>query len=329
MFTSRQKVTARPAPNGAPVELHRKYRPTRLEDVCAQEAAVEVIKTRLAEGFPHAVAFVGPSGSGKTTSARIVAKLLGCDHKLDYREINAAESRGIDMVRELSVQMLTKPFAKSSCKVYVLDEGHALTREAQSALLKLLEETPDHVYFFIPTTDPNKLIPTVRSRLTEIAFRAIPAEAVRGLIRHVAGKERIELPKGAVNTLADLADGNARSALKLLGQVAGQGDVQARIDALLKRDARRAAFDLVKALVYERPTWGEVALRIKECDIPPEEHEKFRRLVLSVCKTEMLKAEGRSAKAFVVHRTFMYNWFDYPQSGLVAACFDAWNQLQQ
>ncbi len=182
--------------------------------------------------------FTGPKGIGKTSSARILAKTLGCLERkgvdacgrcdvcretdrganLDILEIDAASNRGIDDVRQLRDKVGLRPI-KAKAKVYIIDEVHMLTNEAFNAILKTLEEPPDHVYFIFCTTDPEKIPETVRSRLLMINFpRASDKEVIDCLKRVVVG-EKLEIKKESLGLIARFADGSFRDAHKLLYQL--------------------------------------------------------------------------------------------------------------
>ena len=148
-------------------ELYKRFRPKSLDAVVGNGGTVAALQKFLKKGnLPHTILFKGPSGCGKTTLARILAKELGCG-VLDLREYNSADFRGIDTIRDISRIMTNAP-AAGNCRVFILDEAHQLSKDAQNAALKILEDTPKHVYFFICTTDPQKLIATIRSRCTEM-----------------------------------------------------------------------------------------------------------------------------------------------------------------
>ena len=153
--------------------LHIDYRPADFDEILGNEETIKSIKSILArdEDRPHAWMFVGPSGCGKTTLARIVSAALGCPPKinkaanLDFQEINTSDMRGIDTAREILKTMNFAPVnTASKCRVYILDECHQATKDFQNSLLKALEDTPDHVYFLLCTTDPSKLLKTIKNR---------------------------------------------------------------------------------------------------------------------------------------------------------------------
>ena len=137
-------------------ELYKKHRPKTLARVVGNKSTVEALRSMLeARTLPHTLLFHGPSGTGKTTLARIVKNELGC-LPTDFHEHNSSDFRGIDFIRELRSKVNLA--AAGPCRVWIIDECHQLTRDAQNAALKILEDTPSHVYFFLCTTDPQKLI---------------------------------------------------------------------------------------------------------------------------------------------------------------------------
>ena len=136
-------------------ELYRKYRPTSFKQVVGQEEAIRTL-TELGKrkAIPHAILFTGPSGVGKTTLARILQRKLKCVGN-DFVEMNAANDRGVGIIRSIQNKVGLAPML-GSCRIWLMDEAHQLTSDAQSAFLKLLEDTPSHVYFMLATTDPQK-----------------------------------------------------------------------------------------------------------------------------------------------------------------------------
>lgn len=231
--------------------LYLKYRPQTLADLDSQEAR-EALKRIVASGkIPQAILFSGPKGIGKTSAARILAKILNCErlasskpatrsykleanyepcnkceqcisitngNNLDVIEIDAASHRGIDDIRSLKEGVKLATFGGKK-KVYIIDEAHMLTLEASNALLKTLEEPPEHVTFILATTNPEKLIETIKSRTRIVEFgKAKVEEIIRQLTRIVKG-ERIKAEDGVLDLIAGRADGSFRDAVKLLEEL--------------------------------------------------------------------------------------------------------------
>ncbi len=163
----------------------RKYRPRKLAEVVGQTSAVTYLRGMLkTKKVPHVLLFTGESGVGKTTLARIVAKSLGCHSSSDLQEINAAVDTGINTIRAIDRQKDSYPMVSKS-RVWILDEAQRFTKDAQSALLKILEEPQPWVYFAICTTDPQNLLPTVRNRCTTVKLDAIEDKDLEALIDRV------------------------------------------------------------------------------------------------------------------------------------------------
>lgn len=217
--------------------LYLKYRPQKIDELDIAEAR-ETLGSIVKSGqIPHALLFSGPKGTGKTSAARIIAKIVNCESggpkpcdkceqcktisiggNIDIIEIDAASHRGIDDVRTLRDAVKLSP-ARAKKKVYIIDEAHMLTTEASNALLKTLEEPPEHVMFILATTNPEKLIPTIRSRTTNINFRkATDEEVVRSLLRVIAGEKK-KISEESLGLIARAANGSFRDATKILEQL--------------------------------------------------------------------------------------------------------------
>ena len=153
-------------------ELYKEFRPSVFEDVKGQKRAVSLLENYIQnKDLPHALLFTGDSGTGKTTLARIVGSEISCS-KQEFIEINCADFRGIDMVREIRKQMNFAPFY-GEVKVWLIDEFHSAPKATQEALLKLLEDPPSYVYFMLATTEPGKVLRTIKTRCTEIPLNLL------------------------------------------------------------------------------------------------------------------------------------------------------------
>src|SRR6202140_2376468 len=220
--------------------LARKYRPQKFSEVIGQEHVTRTLKNAIEQGrTAHGYIFSGHRGIGKTTVARILAMALNCRSKdrpvpepcgvcescteiragnaVDVIEIDAATNRGIDEIRELREGARYRP-ARDRFKIYILDEAHQITDAAFNALLKTLEEPPDHIVFMLATTQPEDIPQTIRSRCQHFSFRAVKFDAIVAQLRDLVTREKIEADDDALALLAEAGDGSMRDALSILDQ---------------------------------------------------------------------------------------------------------------
>ncbi|MFA6515345.1 MAG: DNA polymerase III subunit gamma/tau [Candidatus Paceibacterota bacterium] len=200
------------------IALYRKYRPESFGEVIGQDHIVKAISGSLEAGkVAHAYLLCGPRGTGKTTIARIIARELGSSVD-DIYEMDAASNRRIEDIREINESIRTLPFS-SKYKIYILDEVHMFTKEAWNALLKTIEEPPEHVIFILATTELEKVPETIISRCQSFIFKK-PTDAILSqVINSVAKKEGYKLEEGGAELIALLADGAFRDALGTLQKV--------------------------------------------------------------------------------------------------------------
>src|SRR5438477_3056557 len=254
--------------------LYRRYRPQRFSEVRGQDHVTRALGNAVREGrVAHAYLFSGPRGTGKTSTARILAKALNCTNlqdgepccecescvqvqrgaSMDVVELDAASNRKLDEMRDLLSRVaLGTP---GQWKVYIIDEVHQLTSDASSALLKTLEEPPGHVVFVLATTDPQKVLPTIRSRTQHFEFRLLPGDVLTQLVKDVNDAAALDVAPEAIDMVVRKGSGSARDALSVLDQVAAAGEVtdEATVvddiaEALCERDASAALAAVAEAM---------------------------------------------------------------------------------
>lgn len=269
--------------------LYRKYRPQTFADVKDQDHIITVLEGAIKKGeIPHAILFSGTRGTGKTTLARLFAKAIGTAD-LDIYEIDAASNRGIDDVRELKEAVHTLPY-ESAQKVYIIDEVHMLTKEAFNALLKTLEEPPEHVVFILATTEEEKLLDTILSRCQVFRMHSPSRAVLSDVVTEVAKKEGFELSPDAADLIAVAADGSFRDALGVTQKVImASGDKIGDADevaAIIGAPKTKTMQSLVKAL-HEK-NLEEALLAIQDAVSTGVDIKLFTRLLLEHVRAVML-----------------------------------------
>jgi DNA polymerase-3 subunit gamma/tau len=254
--------------------LYRRYRPQRFSEVRGQDHLVRALQNAVREDrVGHAYLLSGPRGTGKTSTARILAKVLNCENPVDgepdgkcesclaieagtsfdVHEMDAASNNKVEDIRDLvNKAALGTP---GRTKVYILDEVHMLTAAASNALLKTLEEAPTHVVFVLATTDPQKVLPTIRSRCQHFELHLLPADELAALAEYIIEDAGLDVPEGTVDYVVRAGSGSARDMESALDQVAAAGDLPESaealddlVEALCERDTGRALLAVDRAI---------------------------------------------------------------------------------
>jgi DNA polymerase-3 subunit gamma/tau len=263
--------------------LARKYRPQKFSEVIGQEHVTRTLQNALEQGrTAHGYIFSGHRGIGKTTVARILAAALNCrssnkplaepcgicescteiraGNAVDVIEIDAATNRGIDEIRELREAARYRP-ARDRFKIYILDEAHQITDAAFNALLKTLEEPPDHIVFMLATTQPEDIPQTIRSRCQHFSFRAVKFDAIVGQLRDLVSRENIEADDDALALLAEAGDGSMRDALSILDQAIASASGKLTADSVRNLVGAAPAHILEEVMLAVARSASEEVLR--------------------------------------------------------------------
>lgn len=298
------------------------HRPDKFSTIVGQEAAVRTLEglANRKGGFPHAMIFHGPSGTGKTTAALVVADKLGAK-EADYtlQVINAGMEGGKDVVREIEQRLNYRPLAGRR-QVYVIDEAHGLSKQAQEALLIPVENPRDWVHYIFCTTDPEKVLKTLRSRCTEVKFAGVSEKDLTVLLNQICKREDWKPDPKLFEAIVEAADGSARRAVKSLEACYAIADKGLRLQAVVRGDARQQAIEICRA-VAGRKGWAAVREILKGVT---DEPEMVRRLVLSYATSMLMNG---NPGGYAIIQAFQYNFFDSGRAGLVAACFQACGEV--
>lgn len=243
------------------VALARRYRSRSFDEIVGQEPIARTLRSAVESGrVAHAYLFTGTRGVGKTSMARLFARALAggspaedeaimAGRDTDVLEIDGASNRGVDEARDLIANAVYRPL-RGKKKVYIIDEVHMLTREAFNALLKTMEEPPEHVVFILCTTEPHKVPETIRSRCQRFDFRALPTPAIADHLKAVAQREGVSADPDLLHAVARLGNGSMRDALSLLDRLLASGEKRLTLgllESLLGMPDRDVVTGLIRA----------------------------------------------------------------------------------
>ena len=298
--------------------LYLKYRPKSLDEISGNEKVVNVLKSYFNKSspFPKSILFHGPTGCGKTTLGRIIATQLGAVGG-DLKEIDSADFRGIDTIREIRKKSIYKPL-ESPVRVWILDEIHRATGDAQSALLKALEDTPEHIYYILCTTAPQKLLPTIRGRCAQFQVEPLIDRDMKLLLRKVVKREDERISKEVYDQITQDSFGHPRNALQILSQVLAVDEDKRLQTAKKSAEIQSKTIELCRALIKGSP-WRSIAMILK--GLKNEDPEQIRRAVLGYCQVVLLN--GQNDVAATIMDEFIEPFYNSGFPALTLACYSA------
>ena len=298
------------------MSLYLKYRPKTLEEIQGNAEVVVSLEGMLSKisTCPHSFLIHGPTGTGKTTIGRIIATRLECKGS-DFREVDSADFRGIDTVREIRKQSQYKAL-EGPCRVWLIDECHKMTNDAQNALLKILEDTPKHIYFVLCTTDPHKLLKTIQGRCSQFAVKPLNERQMFQLLRSVVKAEGQELPKVVYDQISQDSFGHPRNALQILDQVLRVEPEQRLTVAKQSAEEQSESIELCRSLI-NGDGWKKVSGILN--GLKDQDPEGIRRHVMGYAQSVLLR--GDNQQAGLVLEEMLEPFFNTGFPGLVYACY--------
>ena len=300
------------------MSLYQKHRPPTFEGVFGNEDIITTLEklTSNPKKCPHAFLLIGETGCGKTTIARIIADRLGCIGS-DLREIDNATFRGIDSVREVKGNAQFAPM-QGPCKVYIFDEIHKMMGDAQNALLKELEEIRPNVYYILCTTDPQKLLPTVKGRCSIFQVKTLPDSDMKSLLKGIIKAEKVKIEDEILDQIILDSLGHPRNAINILEQVIACPPERRLKVAKQSAELQTQGIELCRLLLKGGP-WKPVAVVLS--GLKDQEPESIRRIVMGYCSAILLKSDNE--RCGMILECFMEPNFTNGFPQLVFSCYQS------
>ena len=294
------------------------HRPPVLENIAGNKALKVELGSMLKrdmKDIPHSFLLSGLSGGGKTTVAGCIANALKCSD-IELYEVNSAHFRGIDTARELG-NTIRYPPTRGPVRVWVFNEVHKWTNDAQNAMLDILEKAPKHCFFVLTTTEPQKLIIPLKKRCVEFTVQPLTGDEMFDLLVSVCDKEKADVPDDMLEKIISVAQGSSRNALQLLERVIDLSVAEMREAAMVLDDEETITKDLINALLKKRP-WKEVAGILKRLTAEPE---NIRYAVLGYCNAILTSGQDNKQAALIM-ACFAKNTYDTGRNGITMAAYD-------
>lgn len=283
--------------------LHIRCRPKKLSEIVGNKHVVSCLQEMMKrKNKPKVYLLHGCYGSGKTTIAKIIAREVGCKNPI---VINAGNDRGIDTAREI-IEITKYKSLLGSSRFIIIDEGHQCTDAFQQSLLTTLEDVPDGVYFALCTTEPQKIIKTVRNRCVELSVSALSDNEMKQLITNVVGKENLDINKEAISAIVKNSNGIPRTALLMLEKIIGIKDLKAITEILSVSDDKlqKEVIDLCRALMFGK-SWSEACIIVQSIlETNINNLERVRLAILGYVSSVALKDRNINVRAMLVYECF-------------------------
>jgi DNA polymerase III gamma/tau subunit len=294
------------------------YRPETIKELHGNTALKQALSSKMkSDNKPHVYLFTGQKGCGKTTLARIVSNALKC-HEAEFSEVDASdESGGVSAVRALKRLINYEPMV-GDVRVWFIDECHKLTKAAQEAFLKMLEEPPKHAYFILATTDPQKLLPTFKDRCVTFEVKPLTDDEMINLLDGIVEAEEKEVPQDIIEYIVGAANGLPRQALQMLERVIDLPTKQMLASAQQTAEVEVQTISLCRVLLKPKPTWKEVTAILATVQGEPE---SIRYAILGYCNAILMKADN--PRAYAVMSCFTEPYYNLAKAGLTLSCYEA------